>query len=57
MKQKYLAVLDNNETPRVIILPLVSDNDEEIEQVAQDNDLDLDKCEWMAGEMEIAINI
>jgi hypothetical protein len=57
MKQNYLAVLDNNETPRAIILPLVSDDEDEIRQVAEDNGFDLDKCEWMAGEMEIGINI
>jgi len=57
MQNKYLAVIDNNEKPRVIILPIVSDDEEETRIVAEDNGLDLDKCEWMAGEMEININI
>ena len=57
MQNKYLVVLDNNENPRVIILPIVSDDEDEIRIVAEDNGLDLDKCEWMAGEMEIAVNI
>lgn len=57
MQKKYLAVLDNNEKPRVIILPIVSDDEDEISIVAEDNGLDLDKCEWMAGEMEINLNI
>ena len=57
MQNKYLAALDNNEKPRVIILPIVSDDEDEIRIVAEDNGLDLDKCEWMAGGMEININI
>lgn len=57
MKQNYLAVLDNNENPRVIILPIASDDEDEIRIVAEDNGLDLDKCEWMAGAMEISINL
>lgn len=57
MNKNYLAVLDNNERARVIILPLVSDDEDEIEQVAEDNGLDLGKCEWIADEMEISINI
>ncbi len=57
MKNKYLAVLDNSEKPRVIILPIVSGDEDEIRIVAEDNGLDLDKCEWMAGEMEINLNI
>jgi hypothetical protein len=57
MQNKYLAVLDNNEKPRVVILPIVSGDEGEIRIVAEDNGLDLDKCEWMAGEMEINLNI
>ena len=57
MKRNYLAVLDNNEHPRVIILPLVSDEEREIQLVAEDNGLDLNKVEWMAGEMEINIKL
>ncbi len=55
MQNQYLAVLDNNEKPRVFIIRL--DKGEDEEQVANALGLNLDKCEWMAGGMGISINI
>jgi len=57
MKNRYLAVIDNNEKPRVLIVRL--DKGEKFKQVAQAFGYDLDggKVEWMAGEMDMSINI
>jgi hypothetical protein len=59
MKKKYLAVLDNNEKARVFILPLTGrkDLDDECEELAHRRGFDMDKVEWMAGGMDININI
>jgi hypothetical protein len=56
MKNKYLALLANyNDSPEVRIIRLHGREDEH--QVAASFGLDLDKCEWMVGEMDLSINI
>lgn len=56
MSNKYLAVLANyDDNPRVHIIRL--HDREKPEQIAKSVGLDLDKCEWMAGDFDISLCI